>query len=119
MNTAISDLMLPAATDSGTVVYSLTPALPAGLEPAGGVTGAANPPTIRGTPSATSPSTTYTYTATDASSNPTTITFTIIVNEAETFETGKHKLLVHLYPNPVEDVLHLELPPGNHYGMKF
>ena len=83
-DTAIDDLTLPTAIDSGVVTYSLQPPLPAGLTPAGTVTGLPSPPTIRGTPSATSPSTTYTYTATDDSSNSDALRFTIIVNLPDT-----------------------------------
>ena len=69
-------LVLPAATGgAGALTYALTPALPAGLvfDPAAR--------TVSGTPSAPSPSATYTYAATDSAAPPSmaSLTFTISV----------------------------------------
>ena len=69
-------LVLPAATGgAGALTYALTPALPAGLafDPAAR--------TVSGTPSAPSPSATYTYAATDSAAPPSmaSLTFTIEV----------------------------------------
>ena len=78
-NTAISDLTLPAATGgNGTLSYSLSPALPAGL------TFTASTRVLSGTPSASAASATYTYTVSDgdnntASTDKDTLTFTIVV----------------------------------------
>ena len=78
---AIATLQLPQATDgNGTLTYSLTPALPAGL--------AFAPATrrITGTPTATQAATTYTYKVVDADTNTAasdadTLTFNITVAE--------------------------------------
>ena len=73
---AAAPLVLPAATGgAGALAYALTPALPAGLafDPAAR--------TVSGTPSAPSPSATYTYAATDSAAPPSmaSLTFTISV----------------------------------------
>ena len=82
-DTAITDLVLPPATDTGIVTYSLSPALPSGLIPAGAVTNLADPPTISGMPDTTSATMTYTYTAKDNATTPNaqTLTFTITVDD--------------------------------------
>ena len=82
-DTAITDLVLPPATDTGIVTYSLSPALPSGLIPAGAVTDLADPPTISGMPDTTSATMTYTYTAKDNATTPNTqtLTFTITVDD--------------------------------------
>ncbi len=78
-NTAMTDLTLPAATGgNGTLSYSLSPALPAGL------TFTASTRVLSGTPSASAASATYTYTVSDgdnntASTDKDTLTFTIVV----------------------------------------
>ena len=84
-NSAMTDLTLPAATGgNGTLSYSLSPALPAGL------TFTASTRVLSGTPTGTKASTTYTYTVTDgdnntASTDKDTLTFTIVVAaEADT-----------------------------------
>ncbi len=70
--TAITDLILPAATGgNGAVTYSLTPSLPAGLS----FTAATR--TISGAPAATVAKTTYTYAATDTDGDTNTLTFRI------------------------------------------
>ena len=88
-DTVITDLVLPAATDSGTLTYTLTPAAPSGLS------FAADTRTLSGTPDEGQEATLYTYTATDASGNAETLTFMITVSEAATEEPsvpGKRKL---------------------------
>ena len=83
-NTPMSDLTLPSATGgNGTLSYSISPALPAGL------TFTAATRVLSGTPSASSASATYTYTVSDgdgntASTDEDTITFTIEVAAAVT-----------------------------------
>ena len=78
---AISSVTLPAATGgNGTLTYSLSPSLPAG------VTFTASTRVLSGTPTATQSATTYTYTVTDSDSNTAasdkdTLTFTIEVKE--------------------------------------
>ena len=73
-NTAITDLVLPAATGGNSpLTYSLSPALPAGL------TFTAATRTISGTPSAAAAEATYTYTVTDADGDTDTIQFSITV----------------------------------------
>ena len=79
VNTAITDLVLPPATDTGIVTYSLSPALPSGLIPAGAVTDVADPPTISGIPDTTSATMTYTYTAKDNATTPNTQTLTFMI----------------------------------------
>ena len=74
-NTAITSLTLPQATGgTAPLVYSLSPALPAGLS--------FNQTTreLSGTPTSTLDATTYTYTATDAGGETATLTFTITVS---------------------------------------
>ena len=67
---------LPAATGGdGPLVYTLSPALPAGLE-----FSAANR-TISGTPTSPSPLAIYTYTVTDADGDTDSLTFTLVVEE--------------------------------------
>ena len=83
-NSAMSDLTLPSASGgNGTLSYTITPALPAGLTFNTGTR------VLSGTPTGTSASATYTYTVTDADSNTAgtdedTITFTIAVAAAVT-----------------------------------
>ena len=78
-NTAMTDLTLPAATGgNGTLSYTITPTLPAGL------TFTASTRVLSGTPSASAASATYTYTVSDGDNNSAdtdedTITFTIVV----------------------------------------
>ena len=90
VNTEIDDLVLPAATDTGIVTYSLSPALPSGLTPAGGVTDVDSPPTISGTPDTTLATMTYTYTAKDNATTPNTqtLTFTITVDNLPLVSIG-------------------------------
>ena len=81
----ITDLTLPAATGGAApLTYTLTPALPAGLNanlPSGTTDGL-----VSGTPSATTAETTYTLTATDANNDTAELTFKIAV-EADTSPT--------------------------------
>ena len=73
----ITDLVLPAATGgTGTLTYTLSPALPTGL------TFTASTRTISGTPTAQKSQTQYTLTATDENSATGTKTFNITVNAA-------------------------------------
>ena len=82
-DTAIMNLMLPSAT-GGTppLMYSLTPALPAGLE------FDVDSLTLSGTPTVAAATTSYTYTVTDGTGGTAltaSLTFTITVNEALRF----------------------------------
>ena len=77
---------------------------------------------LTGTPTMpTTTATTHTYTVTD--STPVTaltaaLTFMIMVNEAETtFGIGSKGAAVHVYPNPAGDVLHIEFPGADEYGI--
>ena len=80
---AIKTVTLPAATGgSGTITYSLSPALPAGLS------FDASARTISGTPTATAAYATYTYTAT-AGADTATLSFTIEVLAAEEGASGQ------------------------------
>ena len=73
-NTAITDLVFPAATGGeGTVTYALSPDPPAGLSFDAGTR------TLSGTPTTGGFSAAYAYTATDADNNVATLTFTIAV----------------------------------------
>ncbi len=73
-NVAIAPLQLPAAADgAGTVTYSISPALPAGL------TFNSATRQITGTPTEAQAAITYTYTATDESGRTTSVAFTITV----------------------------------------
>ena len=109
-NTVIAPLVLPAATDSGALTYTLTPAEPSGLS------FAANTRTLSGTPDAPQTATEYTYKATDASGNEASLTFTITVSAAVagTFAAGEREAVVGVYPNPAGDSLHVELPFGEY-----
>ena len=85
LNTAITSVTLPEATDqdSTNITYTVTPTLPTGL------TFTASTRELAGTPSAASASTTYTYTASDGTLTD-TLTFSIVVsattpNNAPTF----------------------------------
>ena len=76
LNTAISPLQLPAATDGNApLTYSLTPALPAGL------IFNANTRRITGTPTVMSAVRTYTYTVRDADGDTDSLTFTLNVGD--------------------------------------
>ena len=75
---AITTLTLPAASGGdGTLTYSLSPGLPAGL------TFNAAARTITGTPTAAQAATGYTYTVRDADGDTDTLTFNITVNAAD------------------------------------
>ena len=80
LNSAIADLVLPAATGgNGTLTYALSPDPPAGL------TFTASTRTLSGTPTARQTATTYTYQVTDADANTAasdadSLTFTIAVS---------------------------------------
>ena len=75
---------LPEATGGvGTIVYSLSPALPAGK------TFTASTRVLAGTPTGRFSSATFTYTATDGDSNEVELTFTIVVTaDAITFASN-------------------------------
>ena len=76
-NQAIGTISLPDAKGgSGTLTYTLTPALPKGL------TFDASARTLTGTPTSAADQTKYTYTVTDAQDSTDTITFNIQVNKA-------------------------------------
>ena len=77
--TAITSLTLPVATGgTGTITYTLTPAIP-------GLTfNAASPPTITGTPTTVAGATMHTYTATDTASATATLMFSITIDAADT-----------------------------------
>ena len=93
----IPDLLLPMATGGdGAITYTMTPLdeLPDGLS----FDGAARPPTITGTPTATTAPLTFTWTAadTDANNMPTdtvALDFSITVNAAGTF-TALNKIIL-------------------------
>ena len=67
----------------------------------------------------------YTYAVTDGASPALTasLTFMITVNAAEmpgekvTFGIGSQGAIVHVYPNPAGDVLHIEFPGAGDYGI--
>ena len=72
----VAPLTLPAATGGdGTLTYTLTPDLPAGLEVDLGTR------KLAGTPTATRPEATYVWTATDEDGDTATLAFTIAVAE--------------------------------------
>ena len=74
LGTAITDLVLPAATGGvGTLAYALSPSPPAGL------TFTAGTRTLSGTPTAGQAAAEYTYTATGGDGTADTLTFTIAV----------------------------------------
>ena len=116
---AIVDLVLPAATDSSALTYTLTPALPADLE------FDEDTRTLSGTPMEATSAIPYTYAVTDGASPALTasLTFMITVNAAEmpgekvTFGIGSQGATVHVYPNPAGDVLHIEFPGAGDYGI--
>ena len=85
---SITSVSLPAATGgSGTVSYSINPALPPGLKfnPASRI--------LSGTPTTVQTATEYTYTATDAQGNTARLVFIIVVNVGPT----DREALVALY----------------------
>ena len=98
LNTAISPLQLPAATDgNGPLTYSLSPGLPAGL------TFNASTRQITGTPTVASAVRTYTYTVTDADGDTASLTFTIRVAVKPTFGSatiGNQSYACLLYTSP-------------------
>ena len=59
----------------------------------------------------------YTYTATDRATGRVLMTFTITVSDAEIFGIGNPGATVHVYPNPAGDVLHIEFPGADEYGI--
>ncbi len=83
-NRAMTSTVLPAATGGdGTLAYSLSPALPAGLS----FDSSPSSRTLSGTPTATLAATTYTYTATDTDGDTATLTFAIAVSAAPAIPT--------------------------------
>ena len=78
VNTAITDLVLPAATGGdGALTYSLAPALPAGL------TFVADTRTLSGTPTESQDATEFSYTVTDEDGDTATLMFNISVEPAD------------------------------------
>ena len=76
-NAAMTAVTLPEATGgNGTLSYSISPALPAGLS------FTASTRVLSGTPTGTSASATYTYTVSDEDTDTDTLTFTIVVAAA-------------------------------------
>ena len=74
--------------------------------------------TLSGMPTAVATTaTTHTYTVTDSTTLTKTLTFTITVNAAGTFGIGSQGAAVHVYPNPAGDVLHIEFPGADEYGI--
>ena len=111
-NTEITPLTLPVATGGmGPYTYTLAP-VPAGLM-FDAVTRR-----LSGMPTAVA-TTTHTYTVTDTATTLTAAqTFTITVSDAETtFGIGSQGTAVHVYPNPAGDVLHIEFPSADEYGI--
>ena len=115
-DTAIMNLVLPAATGGmGPYTYTLDP-VPAGLS----FDSASR--TLSGTPTVDAAIATHTYTVADSTTGTAleaTLTFSITVSEAEepTFGIGSQGAVVHVYPNPVGDVLHIEFPGAGEYGI--
>ena len=114
-DTAITDLVLPAATGGmGALTYALIP-VPAGLM------FDATSRTLSGMPTMVAdPATTHTYTVTDTATTLTaSLTFMITVNAAEdpTFGIGSEGGAVHVYPNPAGDVLCVEFSGAGEYGI--
>ena len=91
-------LQLPEATDEGAVIYSLAPALPAGLS------FNVNTRVISGTPVAMQDAITYTYTASDAVGNTASLTFMIAI-EATPLGIVDQPAGFGLYPNPSSNLL--------------
>ena len=77
VNTAVSDTLPVATGGTGTLTYTLTPDLPAGLTYNAAASG--NGGVIAGTPTTAASATTYTLTATDANNATTALTFTLSV----------------------------------------
>ena len=78
VNTAITDLVLPAATGGdGALTYSLAPALPPGL------TFVADTRTLSGTPTESQDATEYSYTVTDEDGDTATLMFNITAAPAD------------------------------------
>ena len=110
-DTAITDLVLPVATGGmGPYTYTLDP-VPAGLE-----FDADDTRILSGTPTMPT-TTTHTYTVTDTTTLTVTLMFTITVNAAGTFGIGSKGAVVHVYPNPAGDVLHIEFSSAGDYGI--
>ena len=116
-NTAITPLPFPAAMGGmGTLTYSLAP-VPDGLM------FDATTRMLSGTPTTPTPTpTTHTYTVTDSTPDTAltaSLTFTITVSDAEEiiFGIGSQGAVVHVYPNPAGDVLHIEFSGGGDYGI--
>ncbi len=100
-NSATGPLALPAASGGdGTVTYSFTPALPAGMsfDPA--------TRTLSGAPAGLTETTTYTYTATDADGDSVSLRFTITVlaNPAPDFGGATVANMVFMQGGPVTPV---------------
>ena len=93
-NESIGTVTLPAATGgNGTLTYTLTPALPAG------VTLDADARTLTGTPTATAAAATYTWSATDEDDDTLSRTFTIEVKTLNTAPTSANVTLAVSHDN--------------------
>ena len=77
VNTAVSDTLPVATGGAGTLTYTLTPDLPAGLTYKASTSG--NGGIIAGMPTTAASATTYTLTVTDANNATTALTFTLSV----------------------------------------
>ncbi len=106
--TAIETLTLPEATGGdGTITYTLTPAIPAGLS------FDAATRDFTGTPTTVAAAADYTYTATDADDNmaaddAATLTFTITVSPMVLGIDDLTDGTFNIYPNPVSGSLTVE-----------
>ena len=86
-NTAIGDVTLPAASGGdGTLVYSLTPAVPGSVA---GLAFNAGSRVLSGTPTAVAGAVTLTYTATDTDDDAASLTFSVTVTAAGTAPAAK------------------------------
>ena len=86
-NTAIGDVTLPAASGGdGTLVYSLTPAVPGSVA---GLAFNAGSRVLSGTPTAVAGAVTLTYTATDTDGDAASLTFSVTVTAAGTAPAAK------------------------------
>ena len=102
-NVEIAELTLPQATGGdGTLTYSLSPNLPAGL------TFDDAQKTITGTPESELPQTEFTYTVTDEDGDTAELTFTISVNAVPAFATDA-AITGQMYTQNVE-IADLTLP---------
>ena len=73
--------------------------------------------TLSGTPDATQAMTEHTYTVTDSTGTPLTASLTFTITVIEALGIGNQEAAVHVYPNPAGDVLHIEFPGADEYGI--